>query len=239
MNRETPGETTSFQQTPSFNYLVYLFIVSAAFIVLLPSLFPIGGMLVRSGKKVDMVGRVKADIRKGSSATYTSLPPAAMMKRIYYSESKCEALEAVVVDLQKVVQAERVKTLELENEISVLEVSESILKERVQKLEENNSASRRASYAPLSPEFEMQKTPSFESKQENLDALVHELVKMVHLEKDRTSSLETEVSILQRSETILIDRMQKLEEKFALYMTTCRQSNVCDSENGLRHSVEI
>lgn len=107
------------QQSSSSSYLVYLFLVSAALIVFLPYLFPTGGgLLVRSGKKVEVVGKVKSNTyKRGSSSTYTSLASDAVIKKMSYTESKCEALETLVVDLRNVVEVEREKTFELENEV--------------------------------------------------------------------------------------------------------------------------
>lgn len=234
MNRDITGETDSLQQTSSSSYLVYLFIFSAAFIVFFPYLFPFSGMLLRSGKGVDTVGKVKSGtFKKSTSSAGISRPTDTMLANIAYSESKCEALEDLVMDLQRVVQFEREKVLKLENEVRVLQISEGYLKDRVQHMEDKSLESRRdwsASYTPPSGEFAMRTTLP-EGKQENLDALVHELLRMVLTEKDRTLALEMEVRILQKSEIILISRIQQLEEKFASYETTCRQTNVFDSEN--------
>lgn len=232
MNREIAGGTDTLQQSSSSSYLVYLFLVSAALIVFLPYLFPTGGgLLVRSGKKVEVVGKVKSNTyKRGSSSTYTSLASDAVIKKMSYTESKCEALETLVVDLRNVVEVEREKTFELENEVRVLQISESFLKERVVNLEERNLEYRKGlSTGYISGDLGVQNTLISEGKQENADVLVRELLRIAQMEKERTSALETEVRILQRSEIILLDRIQKLEDKFASYMTTCGQS--CDNKN--------
>lgn len=222
MNRDITGETDSFQQTSSSSYLVYLFIVSAAVIVFLPYVFPFTGILLRSAKKVDVVGKVKSDpIKKSSSSRFTSLTSDAVIKKTYYSESTCEALQAHLMDMQKVVQNERERTFNLENEIRILKISETFLKERVHNLEERNSRKEFTTGYTSSVEYMMQNTPLMtESKRGDSDIIVHELLRMVLKEKDRTSTLEMEIRNLKKSEIALVGRVQKLEEKVASYGET-------------------
>lgn len=234
MNRDISGETDPSRQSSSSNYLVYLFLFSAAFIVILPYLFPAGGMLVRSGKKVDVVAKVKSDgyskrVSSSSSSSYPTISSSDyLINRVYNSESKCEALEVVVMDLQKVVHIEREKTLQLENEIRVLQISENFLKERVHYLEDKSWESRKNSGSGYASSIEvlLQNAHVSDGKRDGVDTVVHELLKMVQGEKDRTSALETEIRILQRSEAILVERIEKLETQFA---AVCKQTNVCDS----------
>lgn len=230
MNRDIGRGTDSLQQAPSSNYLIYLFVVSAAFVILLPYLFPLGGALLRSGKKVGVVERLKSEtFKKSSPLPY--MPPSTdvAMLRAYRSESNCEALEVLVVDLQRMVQIERERTLQLEYEIRILHISGRFLKERVQKLEDRRPDFRSdLSASSTHIELLMQNTAATQSKQEKLDILVHELLRMVQAEKDRTSTLALEVQTLRRSETILVDRIKTLEEKFTLLMLNYRQTNVFD-----------
>ncbi|KAI5054113.1 hypothetical protein GOP47_0012039 [Adiantum capillus-veneris] len=230
-NRESSGEPGS-RQTSSANYLVYLFLFSATFIVVLPYM---GSILVsRPSKKADIV-QEKPKLGTYNKKTYSS-PPASyptisssdyMMTRVYGSEGKCDALEVLVLDLQKVVQVEREKTLHLENEVRVLQISENFLKERIQYLEDKSWESRKDSYAS-SMEVLLQNALVYDGRKDGVDTIVHELLKMVQAEKDRTSSLEKEIRIMQKSEAILIERIDKLESQFSVL---CKQSNLCDSKN--------
>eukprot|EP00250_Pteridium_aquilinum_P013093 c21125_g1_i1 orf=1169-1879(+) len=235
MNRDSGGESSS-RQTPSSNYLVYLFLFSAAFIVVLPHM---GSILVRPGKKTDTTEKVRTDTRH-NKRTYSQpasySPPASyptisssdyLMTRVYGSEGKCDALEVLVLDLQKVVQIEREKTLHLENEVRVLQISENFLKDRIQYLEDKSWESRKDSYT-TSVELLLQNALVSDGKKDGVDTVVHELLKMVQAEKDRTSSLEKEIRIMQKSEALLIERIDKLESQFS---AICRQSNVCDSRS--------
>lgn len=222
------GESGSRQTSSSSNYLVYLFLFSAAFIVVLPYM----GSIVRPGKKADATERVKLD--RYSKKTYST--PAAsyptisssdyLMTRMYSSEGKCDALEVLVLDLQKVVQIEREKTLHLENGVRVLQISENFLKERVQYLEDKSWESRKDNYAS-SVEILLQNALASDGKRDGVDTVVHELLKMVQAEKDRTTSLVKDIQILRKSEVLLTERIEKLESQFA---AICRQSNVCDGK---------
>lgn len=230
LNRESSGESSS-RQTSSSSYLVYLFLFSATFIVVLPHM---GNIFVsRPSKKADVQEKVKAD--RYSKKVYSS-PPASyptisssdyLMTRVYSSEGKCDALEVLVLDLQKVVQIEREKTIHLENEVRVLQISENFLKERIQYLEDKSWESRKDGYASSMEVLLQNALVGSEGRKDGVDTVVHELLKMVQVEKDRTSSLEKEIRILQKSESILIDRIEKLESQFA---AICKQSNLCDSK---------
>lgn len=230
LSRESSGESSS-RQTSSSNYLVYLLLFSAAFIVVLPHM---GNIFVsRPSRKADVQEKVKVD--RYSKKVHSS-PPASyyptisssdyLMTRAYSSEGKCDALEVLVLDLQKVVQIEREKTIHLENEVRVLQISENFLKERIQYLEDKSWESRKDGYAS-SMEVLLQNALVSEGRKDGVDTVVHELLKMVQVEKDRTSSLEKEIRILQKSESILIDRIEKLESQFG---AICKQSNLCDSK---------
>ncbi|MCO5604943.1 hypothetical protein L7F22_059118 [Adiantum nelumboides] len=229
-NRESSADSGS-RQAPSSNYLVYLFLFSAAFIVVLPYMGNI--MVSRPAKKADTI-QEKAKLGTYNKKAYSS-PPASyptisssdyLMTRVYSSEGKCDALEVLVLDLQKVVQIEREKTLHVENEVRVLQISENFLKERVQYLEDKSWESRKDNYAS-SMEVLLQNALVSDGRKEGVDTIVHELLKTVQAEKDRTSSLEKEIRIIQKSEAILIERIDKLESQFS---AICKQSNLCDSK---------
>ena len=50
------------------------------------------------------------------------------------------------------------------------------------------------------------------------DSLIQDLLRMVMVERDRTSALESEIRLLQSSESLMQARIQKLEEKLG----TCK-----------------
>lgn len=239
MNRDIGRGTDSLQHASSSNYLIYLFVVSASFVVLLPYLIPLSRTVLPLGKKVDVVEKVTSETLKKSSpstytsstSTYASISTDVMVPRGHLSDSKREALEVLIVDLQKMVLIERERTLRLENEIQILHISERFLKERLQKLEDRSPEYRRDfSASSIHNELLMQNMAATQSKQENLDILVHELLRMLQSEKERTSALALEVGMLRKSETILFDRIKRLEEKLNLFLTNYRQTNVFDSK---------
>ncbi|KAH7447474.1 hypothetical protein KP509_01G108400 [Ceratopteris richardii] len=194
-----------------------------------------GIKIMKSSKKVDSQKKMMPD--KYSEKSYPSLSPSLLPQvittpdylatRLYNSEGKCDALEVLVLDLQKVVQNEREKTLHLGNEVRVLQISENFLKERVQYLEEKSWDSRKDNSHSAAMEVLLQSALVPDAKKDGTDALIHELLKMVQAEKDRTTSVEREIKILQKHEDLLTEKIEKLEAQFSVI---CKQSNLCDGK---------
>lgn len=236
MNRDVNGESDplSKQQTPSSSYLVYLLLLSAGFIVVLPYLFPSSGLLSRTGSRTEE-GRASLQSERRSSYKRASPAPSSyptLYTNDYFRkyESKCESLEIFVMDLQRVVHAERERTMHLENEIRVLQISENFLKERVQYLEERNWDYRKEGTSSDSLLRNMPHFAASDARKGSVpDTLVHDLLRMVQVERDRTSSLQSEIRLLQRSEMSLQSRIEKLEEQFA---STCKEPTTKDSKKG-------
>ena len=179
-------------------------------------------------------------------------------------EAKCESLEVLVMDTQRVVHGERERTLFLENEIRVLQISENFLKGRVEYLEmmsrrrdsginskppsssmdpssfsspssmdPSSSSSPSSTYnvfrnpspSPSPPPPASSPSSSFTTSTASSngftsrsDSLIQDLLRMVMVERDRTSALESEIRLLQSSESLMQARIQKLEEKLG----TCK-----------------
>ncbi|KAH7416463.1 hypothetical protein KP509_14G092700 [Ceratopteris richardii] len=231
MNRESSSESGS-RQASQCNYLACLFLSSFVLITLLPYM---GGIMVTRRSKKDNA-QDEMTVNKYNERAYSSLSSVSYLatipssnylnSHIYSTEGKCFALEALVLDLQKVVQIEREKTLLLGNEVRVLQISESFLKDRIQYLEERRWESRKGSSYSASMELLLQNTVSSNGKKDDIDTLEYELFQILQAEKDRISSLEKEISILQKSETILIERVEKLEAQLS---SICKHLSLCDS----------
>ncbi|MCO5604484.1 hypothetical protein L7F22_058651 [Adiantum nelumboides] len=221
------GDPLNKQQASSSSYLVYLLLLSAGLIVVLPYTFPSSGLLSRTGSAgtEDVIGSSKASARVRTHLT-SPVYDYSLSHNLRKYESKCDSLEILVMDLQRVVHVERERTMHLENEIRVMQISESFLKERVQYLEERNYDYRReSSYSPSMDSLlrNAQFSASDTRKTTGVpDTLIHDLLRMVHVERERTLSLESEIRLLQKAEISLQSRIQMLEEQFA---STCKKDS--------------
>ncbi|KAI5076035.1 hypothetical protein GOP47_0008894 [Adiantum capillus-veneris] len=225
------GDPLSKQQAPTSSYLVYLLLLSAGLIVVLPYMFPSRGLLSRTGSagSDEIIGSSKSSGGRIRTRTRTMSSPVydySLSHNLHKYESKCESLEILVMDLQRVVHVERERTMHLENEIRVMQISESFLKERVQYLEDRNWDFRRESSSSSSMDS-LLRSAQFAAPSEARkttsgvpDTLIHDLLRMVHVERERTMSLESEIRLLQKAEMSLQSRIQMLEEQFA---STCKK----------------
>ncbi|KAH7445190.1 hypothetical protein KP509_02G112000 [Ceratopteris richardii] len=140
-------------------------------------------------------------------------------------DSKNAEIEMSIMNLHRTIQIERERTSQLENELRILHLSEMYLKERVQRLEERDLHHRRSLSAGSVPiEHLMERTMNIQSKQENAGDFLQDLLKMLQVERDKVSSLMTEVKILRATESHLVDRVRNLEEKFNDFLSKSRQS---------------
>ncbi|KAI5060505.1 hypothetical protein GOP47_0024925 [Adiantum capillus-veneris] len=234
MNRDVGRGTDTVQQDTSSNYLIYLFVFSALFVVLLPYVIPFGGSLLRSSKK-ETVQKLKGQSVKSSEPyslfTYPSLSTDSLVSRQYNYENKQDEITMLIVELQRTIQIERERMFQLENEIRILHLSERYLKERVQKLEDRDLEHRRSFSAGSAPiELLMEKTLAAQNKQDNMDGYLQELLKMLQAEKERVNALAMEVRMLRMSESVLVDRVKTLEDKFNEFLLKSGQNKHFDSK---------
>lgn len=137
----------------------------------------------------------------------------------------------LVIELRRTIQIERDRTFQLENEIRVLHLSGRFLSERIQKLEERDLEHRRSFSTGAVPiDLLMQKTANMQSKQGDLVAHVQELSRMLQAERERTNALALEIKILRMSESILVDRIKRLEDKFNAFLSKDGQNKRFDSK---------
>eukprot|EP00250_Pteridium_aquilinum_P004685 c14887_g1_i1 orf=906-1622(+) len=232
MNRDLGRGTDTLQQASSSSYLAYLFLVSAAVVVMLPYLLPLGGSLLRSNKKGSVAEKIKEDRLKASELySYPSFSSDVIVSRNYMHESRLDNLEMQVIDLQRKIQIERERTYQLEYEIRILHLSERFLKERVQSLEERRHEYRRDVFAGSVPvDLLVQKTADGQSRQNNMDMYVQELRRMLQVERERTDKLVMEINVLRMSESILVDRVKTLEDKFNAFLSREGQMKHYDSK---------
>ncbi|MCO5579048.1 hypothetical protein L7F22_032900 [Adiantum nelumboides] len=234
MNRDLGRGTDTVQQDTSSSYLIYLFVLSALFVVLLPYILPFGGSLLRSSKK-ETVQKLKGQTVKTSEPysrlTYPSISTDSLVSRQYSYETKQDEIEMSIVELQRTIQVERERMFQLENEIRILHLSERYLKERVQRLESRELEHRRSFSVGSAPiELLMEKTVFAQNKQDNLDGYLQELLRMLQAEKEKVNALALEVKMLRMSESNLVDRVKTLEDKFNEFLLKSEQSKHFDSK---------
>ena len=221
MNRDARPSNTPPQpaNTPA-NYLVYLFIFSVVFIVLLPYIVPWMGMIQRPMKKTgnDMKPKSQETFKDSSLSSTPQSYVNSPFQRSYLTDGKYDVLESLIMDIQKAVQMERERTMKLENDVRILELSERFLKERIQMVEDRNIVveSPKASYNSL--QLISQSIDGNSNNLGNIDVLVRELLRAVQKEKERTDSLDMEIGKLKMSESSLKDRMELLELKISSLM---------------------
>ncbi|KAH7433970.1 hypothetical protein KP509_07G095200 [Ceratopteris richardii] len=234
MNRDVYGDNDPLskqQQGPSSSYLAYLLFLSIGVIVVLPRLFPSSSLFSwTGGNKDEDAGDNRSSMPKRSK---TSSPATFYDRSRTYDtfDRACSSLEAHVMDLQRVVHVERERTMRLESEIRVLQMSENFLKDQVHYLEKRSLMFRKearpfsASYAPPSVDPFLW-TSQFHSAgaktAEVPNTLFQDLLRMVQVERERTLFLESEIRSLQKSEALLQSRVQVLEDQFA---SSCKDSS--------------
>lgn len=218
MNREVGRGTDTLQQASSSNYLIYLFVFSASLVVLLPYLLPFGGSILRSSKK----GNIKGSSPKASSSysdTFSSLSSDFVVPKDYMLEDSQRDVQLRVVHLQRAIQNERERTVQLENEIRIMHISERYLRDRVQRLEDRDLEHRRSMSTSSAPvELLLQKTGNIQSRQSDLVAQVQELSRMLQDEKEISNALALEVQTLRLSKSVLEDRIKNLEDKVEAFL---------------------
>jgi chromosome segregation ATPase len=121
------------------------------------------------------------------------------------------------MELQRMLQAERERILQLEDEIRVLRISSNFLKERIHSVEERTGFGLKQEPGLMAGSSSidrlMQQIDSLQRKQESLNGLAWELSKMIQWEKEKTSALASEISSLRQSEAMLVAKVKMLEEK--------------------------
>jgi chromosome segregation ATPase len=132
-------------------------------------------------------------------------------------DAESRALEALVMELQRMLQAERERILQLEDEIRLLRMSSNFLKERIHSVEERTAFGSKQDPGLMAGSSSidrlMQQIDSLQRKQESLNGLAWELSKMIQWEKEKTSALASEISSLRQSEAMLMAKVKMLEEK--------------------------
>ncbi|KAH7414606.1 hypothetical protein KP509_14G001600 [Ceratopteris richardii] len=237
MNRDINTDTLrKQQQSPSPNYLLYLLVLSFGLVVVFPFIFPSRSLLSWSGSEDDGDASGRNSLvdnnRRSSGKKSTSASMTLYDRSLSYDnfDRRCASLEALVMDLQGVVQVERERTTYLESEIRTMQMSENFLKNRVHYLEERNLALTRdvspsSSFSSPSIDPLLRNAQSFTSDGRPAgdvpETIFHDLLKIVQVERERTLALESEIRHLQKSEASLQTRVQVLEEKFA---SSCKDS---------------
>jgi chromosome segregation ATPase len=230
MNRSSSNGSRRSQQPPSSPaYLLIFFVFSLFAFMALPLLLPLGSWIPGASRRALIYFFFKRS--SASSPAKDIYQPAQQQQPHFASKSlmaeqsslssfrdtESRALEVLVMELQRMLQAERERILQLEDEIRVLRISSNFLKERIHSVEERTGFGLKQEPGLMAGSSSidrlMQQIDSLQRKQESLNGLAWELSKMIQWEKEKTSALASEISSLRQSEAMLVAKVKMLEEK--------------------------